>query len=511
MNAPNPAWRAGSRRSALMPIAVFAGVAVFAIFLGLLVAIGRGLPVVVLAVTVVIAIYLASRYGLAAYHEGANGPFWTALILSLVLGVAELIAPMNVAGGMEIWLICLVPWIIWSGTGAVRREPLLRVFFALFLVALLLSVVSTLLMERINGKAAVYQFAYNLKWPLMLLLGYRVCWQDADHALLRKVVWAFVVVAAVFVALDVAVPSVFKAIARNVKEYHGTSNPLLGGNYFRLTGPFIHPSVLAYFSTIFLVMTAVQRSGKLVGLPYTILTMAALLVLLALSGQMQETAAAVAGCGLVWATFRARNLWTVAALSAIVLLITAAALIGVIGLEKFRLLGVDWGLAPSWSGLTQARPVLYTDAFRLASEHWPVGTGLGTFAGEGARLFNRDLYESLGYNIYWWYQRDIFLVDTYWPNFIAEIGWIGTVCLMLVPLLAIVYSLWRVTQSANPRVKVVWGYAFVGQFVPLIVSLTSPIFSDPNSVAFAFMMLGMAQVYERRLSRKAVMPQRRCA
>jgi hypothetical protein len=171
----------------------------------------------------------------------------------------------------------------------------------------------------------------------------------------------------------------------------------------------------------------------------------------------------------------------------------------VAGTGTVERLSVEWGMQSDVRALTSARPVLYGDSFRLAAEHFPLGTGLGTFGGVGATYFNLEMLNAMGYPSLWWYAKDkTFLLDTYWPNFIAEIGWIGTIALLLVPAILIAYSLWRVTVVRTPQLKAVWGYAFAGQFVPLVVSLTSPIYSDPNMAAFALMMFGMAHLYERR-------------
>lgn len=483
----------------LVAVGLSIGIAIFTVIVGLAVALGMGLPLASMAILLATVIFVLARYGFATYKIGANGPFWTAMILSLVLSVLSLAAPFKVSGVMEVWLICMAPLIVWSSSDALRHARLLRWIAVLFALSMLLGIASTLISEHLRLKAAAYQFAYNLKWPLMLLLGFRVAWQAEDHARLRKLIWLYIGVVLAFLALDAGVPSVYQSLGRNLTEYHHIRNPLIGDFYWRVSGPFIHSSVLAYYCTFFLVILTVQRAGKLTGNAFTALTMGSLLMLSVASGQQQEALAVIVGCVIVWTAFRARNFVHLALQLGILALIVLPLVFWVSGTERFQILKENLGFAPGVRALDSARPVLYADSIRLASEYWPFGAGLGTFGGTGAQLYNRDVYEALGYSRFWWYRQDIFLLDTYWPNFLAELGWIGFACLLSVALLANIYPLWRITRSEQPILKVVWGYAFAGQFVPLIISITSPIYSDTNYAAFALMMLGMAHVFERRL------------
>ncbi|RYF36003.1 MAG: hypothetical protein EOO38_28325, partial [Cytophagaceae bacterium] len=360
---------------------------------------------------------------------------------------------------MEIWLIALTPLILWSVPATLQNVPLMRLILFIFVIASAILIASTVVASHAHTKAAIYQFAYNFKWPLMLLLGFRLSWQVADHARLYKFIWIYVLVVFAFVALDVVSPSLYQAINRNATEYHHTSNPLLAGQYYRLSGPFIHSSVLAYYSAMFIVLIAVQRAAGLNKGLSGLLLIGCLAMSLACSGQMQETAAALAISALVFAAFRVKSIWTMAGLLGTLFLVVACAFVGVVGPERLMSLAYEWGFSQGVHAITSARPILYSDSFALANEHFPLGTGLGTFAGAGAMKLNRELYDSLGYISFWWYKKDRFLMDTYWPNFIAEGGWIVAFLLFMVPVLLAIYSMSRLISSSNPELKAVWAYA----------------------------------------------------
>ena len=137
----------------------------------------------------------------------------------------------------------------------------------------------------------------------------------------------------------------------------------------------------------------------------------------------------------------------------------------------------------------------------LANNHFPLGSGLGTFGGVGAQKFDHSLYDQLGYGRYWWYLKNVFLVDTYWPNFIAEAGWLGAAAIAACAIGLVLVSLLRAWRAESMEEKQIWGMAFVGQFMLVVVSLTSPLYSDPNLAAIAMMFFGIASRWSSQASK----------
>lgn len=484
-----------------------AAIAVVVVLLGLVLglgtAIGLGIYLVILVALVAGIIVFLANSGLASFSHGANGAFWTAIMLAGAVNFMTTFAPVRMNGLMELWLLCMVPLILMALPQALRSSPALRWMALLFVLAAVVAVLGTVLSPYRHSKAAAYQFAYNLKWPLMLALGFRVCWQQSDHARLRWLSLVYALLAASFLLLELGAPGLFRSLARNVTEFQHTSNPLLGGLGWRMTGPFVHSSVLAYFSGFFLLLLAVQWRGGVISLWRMVVFGMPLWLLVMASGQMQEALATVLGIGLVVLSFRARSLWGIAGWLTVATLLAAIVILTFVGPDRLYDVASEWGLVTGVKSIVSARPVLYADSFKVANDFWPLGSGLGTFGGVGAQMFNRELFSALGYGTFWWYRMDIFLLDTYWPNFIAEFGWIGFLLLAAIPVLAMITSLYRMINAPTTQVKVFWGYAFCGQFLPLMVSLTSPIYSDPDMSAFALMMLGMAHVYEAKVKAQA--------
>jgi len=97
------------------------------------------------------------------------------------------------------------------------------------------------------------------------------------------------------------------------------------------------------------------------------------------------------------------------------------------------------------AGEEHVRIAMYNAAFKIASDHFPFGTGTGTF-GSLPSLYNGYSKVYYDYNIYLIEPlspkrvlegegHDLF--DTYWPHIIGELGFLGTllfVCLWFYPV-----------------------------------------------------------------------------
>ncbi len=78
------------------------------------------------------------------------------------------------------------------------------------------------------------------------------------------------------------------------------------------------------------------------------------------------------------------------------------------------------------------RTKLVTDSITIANEHFPFGSGFGTFGSNVALEHNSLLYENMGYydsNNKWAVKE--YLNDAFLPIVIAQTGWIGTVFFVL--------------------------------------------------------------------------------
>ncbi|MCP5241064.1 MAG: hypothetical protein H6949_14720 [Zoogloeaceae bacterium] len=443
--------------------------------------------------------------GWSAYAVGGTGLFWWALALTFLTQFVTTFSPVSVLGVMEVWFLAVAVLAVPMSGKWMRQSAFGRAFMALFIAFCGLSVLSSLF-GRSEWWPAVYQFLYNLKFPLMLLLGFRIGWEARARAQFWKVVsWLWVPVA-VIVAVQIVVPNIYFSLAVGVNEggaLSTTGNPLLRGVLPRLTGPFVHSGVLAYFSALFLGLLVVRLLTDSVARRslWSRLAVAGYFGLLLLSGQRQEAAAFVMMAMVLIVIVKFRfSLFALFGAAAMVVLALSLVLI-VLGPDQLYELAGQWGVGSPYEAITSARTVFYRDSVYLANTHFPLGSGLGTFGGVGAQKFDHSLYDQLGYGRYWWYLKNVFLVDTYWPNFIAEAGWLGAAAIAACAIGLVLVSLLRAWRAESMEEKQIWGMAFVGQFMLVVVSLTSPLYSDPNLAAIAMMFFGIASRWSSQASK----------
>ncbi len=107
-----------------------------------------------------------------------------------------------------------------------------------------------------------------------------------------------------------------------------------------------------------------------------------------------------------------------------------------------------WGIGSRLS-IESPRAQIFVGAFEVAQRLWPFGSGLGTYGGAGAEKFDHSLYYELGFRYYWWFGKQDFLMDTYWPNPIAEKGIFGAVCLLLCYLALFFFAATRAVSATH--------------------------------------------------------------
>ncbi|WP_428312165.1 hypothetical protein [Hydrocarboniphaga sp.] len=467
------------------------------LLVGLIVGAGFGVPLAAGLVFLGAITWFLIAYGFSPFKYGAQGFFWTAVATSVGIDALGLIVPVPLGWLSDVALFLSLPFIVASIPQAFRVSRIMYFVTCCFAIAVLLGLISTYFSEFTNPKAAIYQFLYNARWPLMLLMGFRIGWDQYGEKRLVQVMIAFVIIVSLFLVLQFGAPGTYYRLfgSRLFEDGH-IGNPLVGGHLPRGTGPFVISTMLAYFASVFCGFAwvlALQRRSEKKLLAYSLPVV--LFVLLILSGQRQETATVLGTLGLVTVALKVKSPLKAFFLSFSVLFI-AFALIGLLlGPKLLQILGEQWGFLPSFNPIEAARPVFVGDSIRLANTYFPFGTGFGTFAGNGARLFDRNLYEYLGYGAYWWYAADKFLLDTYWPNYVAELGWLGFSILFLIPIVICCYTWLKIFDTTDETHRRLRAYAFIGQIVPFGISLTSALYSSPGMVGFSMALFGMSLSY----------------
>jgi hypothetical protein len=150
-----------------------------------------------------------------------------------------------------------------------------------------------------------------------------------------------------------------------------------------------------------------------------------------------------------------------------------------------------WGLS-GHAAITLPRPVLYQHALRVAGDYFPMGSGLGTYAGAGAQKFDLSLYFDLGFARYSWFLTKYVLMDTYWPNYIAETGWFGAALHLLMYLMLLGYAAIQALQPLSAQQRLYWVMAMAGVMYLSLLSFSSPAFQDPGLAFLPLVLWGVA-------------------
>lgn len=91
------------------------------------------------------------------------------------------------------------------------------------------------------------------------------------------------------------------------------------------------------------------------------------------------------------------------------------------------------------NSLNIARTATYLAAANIAGDHFPLGSGPGTFGSYPVLLTYNDLYHDYNLSKVWGMSEEnikdpdlpTFILDTYWPSPLAEIGIIGIIVLLM--------------------------------------------------------------------------------
>jgi len=369
----------------------------------------------------------------------------------------------------EIMLVILSP-IAFKGMQVAFNNKNLRMFFLLFLSYVVFGVFSSLYNSN-PFLAVIYQLIDSVKFllVLMIFLGAKL-----DAVERNKIVYfiKFVLVLSLFL-------TVFKYIS--ITAYRNVfSGSLLGlinsqGSFiYNSEGAFWHASEVAFFAASAFIFF---YFGRWEGHRIFWLTLSFLVLILAI--QRQELASMLIAIFIYWLVFDASKsktnkiivLFYLFGMASLFILVNLPSITTYLFAE-IRNLGLDY---VEYS--EAARIVMLRDSAFIASEYFPLGSGLGSFGGLGAYVANRDLYEELLYNAYYWYREDMFLLDVGWSQVIAEAGWIGFSIYILAIYNLLIYFRNQVTTDFGIESKV----AFCIFITFLINSITS---SNLTSIFF---------------------------
>lgn len=377
-----------------------------------------------------------------------------------------------------------------------RRSRVLMASLVSFAFFLAIGVMTSVA-GRSTTAAALFQFFSDLKPVFLIAIGYRLAWQPSTE----KIFWALVhwywLPALLLIALEWAAPSLHSAIFPGGQLTTDASGLLPS----RAMGTFEHPSFLANLAVLLaLVCLARWRETQPMRWGYFWLAMIYLGVLLCTSSRGELAGFLIAfSVGLI--VLSSRLSWA--------RVIAGSLLVG-LAVTGFWLVFADtilkeasaWGVG-TVGAISQPRAQILFGAVSVANRYFPFGSGLGTYGGAGAEKYDLSLYYELGFGNYWWFRREDYLMDTYWPNSLAETGYAGALLLLLSYVLLAVHAFIRARQSQSARARSYWAVACCGMWYLLFNSGSSPTFQDPRLFLLVAVMFGIGAQLDKRHAAEA--------
>ena len=443
---------------------------------------GKGLLLLlacILALPAVAMLYYRHAIGRATLERAA---FDTLLAVFLLAGVVHERLGLPLGYVLEAGLFFLLPVLWLFNRDTCRHDVSVNAFLWLFGLAHGLLLLSTFL-GRSHAMAAAWQLMYNAKLPLMLLCAGLFLHRDRLMPSLRRMVLVLLLLCLPALLLEQTAPSVFLQVFGGIPAWQ--HNELLGGSFNKNRAIFTHSGYLAAYAA-YAVITVWFLFDRSLRFFYGYAALVVLVLLL--SGQRQETLGVVLGIAAVYAVKHRHNVlvWLFPAAGA-VLLAWGLWLGGIAELDLFA----QWGLG---RGQLSERAELYVGGIRAAQQYFPLGAGLGTYGGAGAQKFDLTLFQDLGFHRFWWFRKELFLVDTYWPNLFAEGGWFCALLVLLSYLALGAGLVRRIMQPVSPLQLRLASAGLACWVFLLMNSPTSPLLTDPRGAFLAWLLIGWALI-----------------
>jgi len=325
----------------------------------------------------------------------------------------------------------------------------------------------------------------SLKFWVVLGLTLAMPWRPADVGRVTKYVLATGVVVALLGGLDYASPGFLHHVLHTTSvDFDAPDRARSHAVQSVFTSPSRYSNFMSLAVAVALAKWAVTRSR---------------------SSLLLGFALALAGV----ASLRLRGVLALIAAAAVVILVTRYRRPGRIvqlGL-MITVVVVTLGAAPFVEQLSKftshteqtARGQLYANAFALAAEDFPLGTGFGRYGSYASVLYYSPYYEDLGMEQKYGFSRDHpqYLTDTSWSSYLAETGYAGT-ALLLGALLYLGSRLRRLARSATHAERTAAVAALAVLAAVLVMSVGSAALLDSVLIVALAMYSGCALARQRR-------------
>lgn len=380
----------------------------------------------------------------------------------------------------------------------VKTSAILKFSTFYFAGFLGVAAISTLLASRSTADAATFQLVSDLKLPLVLAFAVYMGSKVDVGTLLDRAIQVFIPVGLFFLLLQWALPSAYEAVFR------ASQIPMESAAIFPSPGLsiFNHPSILAATAAALAIYSFARWQIYKKQAAYSWASFAALTFLLVASNQRQEIFAFILVVTLIYILVSRQGL-PLRLLFAVVAGLVVFSIYMLMFGDMFQREASSWGI-DSMRAATHPRAQLYENAVQIAQTYFPFGSGLGTYGGAGSSKYNLSFLYQLGFaNNWWWAEKEAYLLDTYWPNSLAESGFLGAMLLLLHYLSFALFGLVKAYRAQSQRARMLW-FSAAGSFLwVLFTTPTSPGFQEIRLIFFPALMFGIAVNFDRKETQHA--------
>lgn len=360
---------------------------------------------------------------------------------------------------------------------------------------LLVAIISTLLASYITADASLYQFLSDLKLPLALAFGIFMASKVDIASALERTIVVIVPIIIIFLFLQWVAPGAYLAVFR------ASRIPVELAGIFPSPGLsiFNHPSILAATTAALSIYCFAKWQIYKKQSGYTWVALLVLVFLLIASNQRQEIFAFILAVSSIYFFISRQGVAKRVLFAAVVSLAVFSMYAFVFG-DMFKREEASWGISSSHAA-THPRAQLYEGAVYLAKAYFPLGSGLGTYGGAGSSKFDLALPYKLGFSHTWWWQeKEAYLLDTYWPNSLAESGVLGALLLLLHYLFFGLHAFVKAHRAQSAQARMAWLCAGGSFMWVLFNTPTSPGFQEIRLLFFPALMFGMAVHLDRKIT-----------
>jgi hypothetical protein len=365
----------------------------------------------------------------------------------------------------------------------VPRAHFLLSGLATFFVFLSLGAFSTFT-TKYHLWAASYQLVSDLKPILLLISGFAITWSSLPEKWFWKIIEWFWLPTLLLIIFEWIAPGAYFSIFKGATSADPT-------HMFpsRAVGTFQGPTFLAAIAAMFALLSFSRSQNYSTTKKYDRLRVAIYLAIILFAVQRQELIGAILALILIFILDKPKQAFN-RSIVALLILISTAPIFWTLFSQNILQEAALWGVG-TIRPIEHPRAELYQGAYFLATQYFPFGSGLGSYGGAGADKFNHTLYFQLGFSRYWWFGKENYLMDTYWPNSIAETGFFGALSLLATYVFFLLHAV-KKSISTLSHARIYWLFCSGGMFYLLTLSLTSPAFQDPILSFLPLLAFGIA-------------------